>query len=156
MNYGNLQGKYLLFLFQSSRQCFIRVLRNTDFLNLLWSCSSNFTSKLNLLHMIIRYFHGINRIFSQKSLLWEKITPTELLGKLLFMAPMAICHHLKMLSSISFVNDSRLLLKNVPVLFTSTKKYSASKCLFDNAIYKIAEDVMDKLFTQKIVVPIMI
>ncbi len=51
----------------------------------------------------------------------KKNTPTELLGKLIFIAPMAISHHLKMLSSISHVNDSRLVLKNMPVLFTSTK-----------------------------------
>ena len=60
-NYGNLQGNHQLFLFQSSRQCFISVLWNIDFLNLLWSCFSNFTSKLNLLQMIIRYFLGINQ-----------------------------------------------------------------------------------------------
>jgi hypothetical protein len=56
------------------------------------------------------------------------------------MAPMAISHHLKMLSSISPVNDSLLVLKNMPVLFTSMKNYSASKTLFDDAIYEIAED----------------
>jgi hypothetical protein len=53
---------------------------------------------------------------------------------------MAISHHLKMLSSISPVNDSTLVLKNMPVLFTSMKNYSASKSLFDNANYEIAED----------------
>jgi hypothetical protein len=51
------------------------------------------------------------------------------------MAPMAISHHLKMLSSIPPVNDSSLVLNNMPVLFTSTKSYSASKRLFDEAIY---------------------
>ncbi len=65
------------------------------------------------------------------------------------MAPMAISHHLKMLSSISPVNDSPLVLKNMPVLFTSTKYYSASKTLFDNAIYEIAEDDADELFHSK-------
>ncbi len=64
------------------------------------------------------------------------------------MAPMAISHHLKMLSSISPVNDSPLILKNMPVLFTSTKNYSASKTLFDNAIYEISEDDADGLFHQ--------
>ncbi len=86
----------------------------------------------------------------------KKIFPTELLGKLLFMAPMAISHHLKMLSSISPVNDSPLVLKNMPVLFTSMKNYSASKSLFDDAIYDIAEDNAENYFTQKIYVPIMI
>ncbi len=36
----------------------------------------------------------------------KRITPTELIGKVLFMAPMAISHHLKILSSIPSVNDS--------------------------------------------------
>ncbi len=91
------------------------------------------------------------------SLLWEKITPTDLLGKLLFMVPMAISHHLKMLSSISPVIDSPLVLKNMPVLFTSMKSYSTSKTLFDNAIYEIAEDDAEELFhTKYIVVLIMI
>ncbi len=72
------------------------------------------------------------------------------------MAPMAIPHHLKMLSSISPVNVSPLVLKNKPVLFTFTKNYSASKTLFDNAIYEIAEDDADELFHPKNVVPIVI
>ncbi len=59
---------------------------------------------------------------------------------------MAISHHLKILSSIPSVNDSCLILKNMPVLFTSTKNYSTSKTLFDNAIYEIAEDDTDELF----------
>jgi hypothetical protein len=79
-------------------------------------------------------------------LLWEKITPTELIGKVLFMALMAISHHLKILSSIPSVNDSCLIFKNMPVLFTSMKSYSASKTLFDYAIYEIAEDDADELF----------
>ncbi len=37
----------------------------------------------------------------------------------------------------------------MPVLFTSTKNYSATKTLFDNAIYEIAEDDMDELFHSK-------
>ena len=93
---------------------------------------------------------------SQLSSLWKKITPSELIGKLLFMAPMAISHHLKMLSSISPVNDSPLVLKNMPVLFTSMKNYSASKSLFDDAIYEIAENDAEELFHSKIFVPIMI
>ncbi len=80
---------------------------------------------------------------------WKKITPTESIGKVLFMAPMAICHHLKILSSSPSVNDSCLIFKNMPVLFTSTKKYSASKALFDHAIYEIAEDDADELFHSK-------
>jgi hypothetical protein len=86
----------------------------------------------------------------------EKITPTELIGKVVFIAPMPIYHHLKIFSSILSVNDSCLIFKNMPVLFTSRKNYSASKTLFDNAIYEIAEDDADELSTQKIFVPIMI
>jgi hypothetical protein len=74
-----------------------------------------------------KVFPGDQSKFSLKCLCCEKkITPTEL-GKLLFMAPMAISCHLKMLPSISPVNDSPLDLKNMPVLFTSMKNYSASK-----------------------------
>ncbi len=65
------------------------------------------------------------------------------------MAPMAICHHLKILSSIPPVNDVPLIFKNMPVLFTSTKNYSTSKTLFDNAIYEISEDDADELFHSK-------
>jgi hypothetical protein len=34
----------------------------------------------------------------------------------------------------------------MPVLFTSTKNYSASKTLFDDAIYEIVEADADELF----------
>ena len=64
---------------------------------------------------------GSIQVLSQVSLLWKKNTPAKLLGKLLFMAPMAISHHLKMLSSIPPVNDSPLIFKNMPVLFTSRR-----------------------------------
>ncbi len=62
---------------------------------------------------------------------------------------MAICHHLKILSSIPLVNDVPLIFKNMPVLFTSTKNYSTSKTLFDHAIYKIDGDDADELFHSK-------
>ncbi len=58
-------------------------------------------------------------------------------------------HHLKILSSIPFVNDSPLIFKNMPVLFTSTKNYSASNSLFHKAIYEIATDDADELFHSK-------
>jgi hypothetical protein len=97
-----------------------------------------------------KVFPGDQLTFSLKCFsCGKKITPTETLGKLLFMAPMAICHHLKMLSSISLVDESPLFLKNMPVLFTSMKNYSASKRLFDNAIYKTAGDKADELFHSK-------
>ncbi len=82
--------------------------------------------------------------FSLKCLFWGKRN-----GKLLFIAPMAICHHLKILSSIPPVNDSTSVFKNMPVLLTSTKKYSASKTLSDDAIYEIAENDTDELFHSK-------
>jgi hypothetical protein len=62
---------------------------------------------------------------------------------------MAICHHLKILSSIPPVNDSPLIFKNMPVLFPSTKNYSSSKTLFNDAIYEIAGDDVDELFHSK-------
>jgi hypothetical protein len=97
-----------------------------------------------------KVFPGDQSKFSLKCLRCGKITtPTELLGKLLFIAPMAICHHLKILSSIPFVNDSPLIFKNMPVLFTSTKNYSASKSLFHKAIHEIAKDDADELFHSK-------
>jgi hypothetical protein len=37
----------------------------------------------------------------------------------------------------------------MPVLFTSTKNYSTSKTLFDNAIYEIDGDDTDELFHSK-------
>ncbi len=70
--YGKLQGKQQLFLFQSSRQSFISVLRHRDFLNQLWSCYSSFTFKSNLLHLTIRYFLGINRSFLSFDFVVEK------------------------------------------------------------------------------------
>jgi hypothetical protein len=79
-----------------------------------------------------------------------------MLAKLLFMAPMAICHHLKMLPSDSLVSESTFLFKNMPVLFTSIENYLAPKSLFNNAIYKIAGDKADELFHTKTVLPITI
>jgi hypothetical protein len=97
-----------------------------------------------------KVFPGDQSKLSLKCLCCEKkITPTKLIGKVLFMAPMAICHHLKIFSSIPSVNDSPLIFKNMPVLFTSTKNCSASKRLFDKAIYEIAEDDADELFYSK-------
>jgi hypothetical protein len=97
-----------------------------------------------------KVFPGDQSKFSLKCLCCgNKNTLTESLGKLIFMAPIAISHHLEMLSSISSVYDSPLVLKNMPVLFTSIKKYSASKTLFDNAIYELAEDDADKIFHSK-------
>jgi hypothetical protein len=62
------------------------------------------------------------------------------------MAPMAISHHLKMLSSISPANDPPLVLKNMPVLFFSMKNYSSSKSLFSDAINEISEDDADAIY----------
>jgi hypothetical protein len=76
--------------------------------------------------------------------------------RLLFIAPMAICHNLKILLSIPPATDSLSVFKNMPVLFTSTKNYSASKTLFDELFYEIAGDDPDELFHSKIVVLVMI
>ncbi len=62
---------------------------------------------------------------------------------------MAICHHLKILPSVSLVNEPNFLFRNMPVLFTSKANYFASKKSFDNAIYKIAGDEADELFHKK-------
>ncbi len=53
------------------------------------------------------------------------------------------------MSSIPLVNDSPLIFKNISVLSTSTKKYSASKSLFHEVIYEIAKDDVDELFHSK-------
>ncbi len=95
-------------------------------------------------------FAGDQSTFSLKCFCCEKtITPTETLANLLFMAPMAICHHLKMLPSVSLANEPTFLFRNMPVLFTSIENYFASKSLCDNAIYKIAGDEADELFHTK-------
>jgi hypothetical protein len=69
---------------------------------------------------------------------------------------MAISHHLKMLSSLSVVNDSPMTFKNMSVLFTLARNYSASEELFDESIHKPAGDDKGVLFFSKIVVPVMI
>jgi hypothetical protein len=58
--------------------------------------------------------------------------------------------------SVPAVNDSLSIFKKMPVLFASTKNYSASETLFDESIYETAEDDGDVLFCSKIVVPVMI
>ncbi len=62
---------------------------------------------------------------------------------------MAICHHLIILLSIPAVNDSLSIFKNMPVFFTSAKKYSASETLFNKSIYETAGDDADELFYSK-------
>jgi hypothetical protein len=79
----------------------------------------------------------------------RRITPSESIEKILFIASMAICHHLKILSSVPAVNDSFSIFNNMPVLFTNAKKISASETLFDEAIYDTAGDEGDVLFYSK-------
>jgi hypothetical protein len=98
---------------------------------------------------MIRYFLGINQSSVSSVYVVEKNNPYKINWETSILAPMAICHHLKISSSIPPVNDSPLIFKNMPVLFTSTKKYSASKTLFDKAIYEIAGDDVDELFHSK-------
>jgi hypothetical protein len=86
----------------------------------------------------------------------EKITLLESIGKILFIAPMAICHHLKILSSIPAVNDSLSIFKSMPVLFTSAKNIQHQKhCLMSRFMKQLE---MTGMFysTQKIVAPVMI
>ncbi len=73
----------------------------------------------------------------------------ESTGKILFIAPMAIFHHLKILLSIPAVNDSLSIFKNMPVHFISTKNYSASETLFDKSICETAGDDRDFSSTKK-------
>jgi hypothetical protein len=68
----------------------------------------------------------------------KKITPSESLGKIPFIAPIAISHYLKILLSVSVVNDSPSIFKNMPVLFTLARNYEASDKLFDELIYETA------------------
>ena len=68
----------------------------------------------------------------------KRITSKETLANLLLMAPIAICHHLKMLPSSLIVNEPTSLFRKLPVLFTSKENYFESKRVFDEAIYKIA------------------
>jgi hypothetical protein len=98
-----------------------------------------------------KLFPGDRSYFCRKCLRCEKrITPFETLGKILFIAPMAISHHLKILLSVSVVNDSPLIFKNLPALFTLAQNYSASEKLLKKSIHKTAGD--DKgvlLFSKK-------
>ncbi len=70
--YGKLQGKQQLSLFQSSRQCFISVLWDIDFLNQLWSSYSNFPSSRILCTWLWGISWGSIEVFSQLSSLWKK------------------------------------------------------------------------------------
>jgi hypothetical protein len=62
---------------------------------------------------------------------------------------MAISCHLKILSSVFVVNDSPSIFKNMPVLFTSAKHYSASEKLFEETIHETARDDVGVLFYSK-------
>ncbi len=93
--YGNLQAKQKTIPFLIFTSMFHHVSRNIGFLNQLWNCYNSFTFKPNQLHMIIMYFLGINWSSVSGVSVVEKITSLESIGKILFIAPMAICHHLK-------------------------------------------------------------
>jgi hypothetical protein len=80
---------------------------NIDSLNQLWNYSSSFTFKQDY-----KLFPGDLSKFCLKCLhCGKRITPYETLRKILFIAPMATTHHLKILSSVSVVNDSSSMLK---------------------------------------------
>jgi hypothetical protein len=97
-----------------------------------------------------KLFHGDLLKFSLKCLhCGKRITPSETLGKVLFIAPVAISHHLKILLSVSVVNDSPSIFKNMPVLFTLARNYSASEKLFGKSICDAAGDDDGVLFFSK-------
>ncbi len=79
----------------------------------------------------------------------KRITLFETLGKILFIAPMAISYHSKILSSVSVVNDSPLIFKIMPVLFSLARNYSASEKSFEKSIYETAGDDEGVLFFSK-------
>jgi hypothetical protein len=95
-----------------------------------------------------KLFPGDLLKFCLKSLCCGKrITPFETLGKILFIAPMAISYHLKILSSVSVINDSSFsprqeIIKHQKSCLMSqfTKQLEMTKCYF----------------SQKIVAPVMI
>jgi hypothetical protein len=62
---------------------------------------------------------------------------------------MAISHCLKILSSVSVVNDSPSIFKNMPFLFALGRYYSASEQLFEKSIFKTAGDDHGVLFYSK-------
>jgi hypothetical protein len=97
-----------------------------------------------------KVFPGDQSKFCLKCLHCGKtITLSESLGKILFIAPMAISHHLKILSSVYVVNDSPSIFKDMLVLFTLARNYLASEKLFDKSIYETAGDDVDVLFYSK-------
>jgi hypothetical protein len=98
-----------------------------------------------------KLFSGDLLKFYLKCLRCEKrITPFEILGKILFMAQMAISHHLKILLSVSVVNDSPMIFKNMPVLFTMARNYSASEESFDESFFETAGDDKVLFFSKNI------
>ncbi len=129
-NYGNFQWKHQLFLFQSSCQCFISVLRNIDFLNRHWSCCSNFTFKLNLLTKITRFFLGINQHFLSNVVVVEKESLLKKRLQAFYSWHQSLCYHLKMLPSSLIVNEPTSLFRKLPVLFTSKEQLYLSR--FEN------------------------
>jgi hypothetical protein len=97
-----------------------------------------------------KIFHGDLLKFCLKCLhCGKRIIPFESHGKILLIAPMAISYHLNILLSVSVVNDSPLILKNLPVHFTSARNYSASEKSFEKSIYETAGDDKGVLFFSK-------
>jgi hypothetical protein len=104
-----------------------------------------FTFKTNQLHMIIRYFLGINPSSVSSVFIVEKK-----IYRINWKASSHCTHgYLSSFENVVIDPSSPLIFKNMPVLFTSTRKYSASKTLFDNAIYERAGDNADELFHSK-------
>jgi hypothetical protein len=72
------------------------------------------------------------------------------------MAPMAICHHLKMLPSVTLVNEPTSLFRKLPVLFTSKENYFESNVRLTKLFIKLLVMKQMNFSTQKTVVPIKI
>ncbi len=90
------------------------------------------------------------------SLLWKKNNIVGINWENSVHCTHGYLYHLKILSSNPAVNDSLSIFKNMLVLFTSAKNYSASETLFDESTLKQLEMMGMFYSTQKIVVPVMI
>ncbi len=124
--------------------------KNTDSLNQLWNFYSSFIFKLESIPQDYNFFPGDIPKFCLKCLCCGKrITPFESPRKILFIEPMAISHHLKILSSVSVELDSIMIFKNLPVLFMSMTNYWASEELFNHSVYEKTIFLKKKLYLSR-------
>jgi hypothetical protein len=150
--YGDSQSKEQLFLVQSSHQCFKKYRFLVSTLELL----QQFYLQTESIAQDYKLFPGdLSKICLRCFCCGKRITPFETLGKILFIAPMAISHHLNILSSVSVFYDSPMIFKNMVVLVTLARNYSVTEKSFDESIYKTARDDKGVLFFSKNIVPVM-